>query len=332
MRKEKLQLFFKQFSGDDKVLIPIVADPDSIASAMAIKRLLWRKVSSITITGTNKIKRPDNLALIRLLAITITPIKEINPNSYSKVVYVDSQPSHNPLFSNLKPTAIIDHHPDAEDSAEYRDIRPDYGATASIIIEYLQAMKIKPSQKLATALYYAIKTDTDSFNRSAIYADVKAFQYAFRFTNLQWIRKIEASEMQAGFLKYFEKALKNRKKQESWIFSHIGSVSTPDAIVIISDFFLRVEDVNWSVVSGISGRKLFIIFRSFGLKRNAGKIASKCFGKLGSAGGHKSAARAEISISNISDLVDCKNENKVSNWIINQIQKEVKSTPKKKKQ
>ena len=82
-------------------------------------------------------------------------------------------------------------------------------------------------------------------------------------------------------------------------------------------------------MSGVSGRKLIIVFRSFGLKRNAGKIVSKTFGKLGSAGGHKSAARAEIPIANISDQVDCKNENQLNIWIINQIQKERKSTPKK---
>lgn len=317
-----MQLFFNQFSGEDKVLIPIFADPDSIASAMAIKRLLWRKVSSITIASTNIINRPDNLALVRLLAIDLIPLKNIDPDLFNKFVYVDSQPSHNPSFSDFKANIIIDHHPDAEDEANYRDIRPDYGATACIIIDYLKTLKIKPSQKLATALYYAIKTDTDSFNRTSSYEDVKAFQFAFQFTNLQWIRKIEASEMRPGFLKYFEKALKNRKKQKGWIFSHVGSVPNPDVIVIIADFFLRVEDINWSIISAISNKKLIIIFRSFGLKRNAGKTASQCFGKLGSAGGHKSAARAEIPISNINSLVDYKNENQLKNWVISEIRKE----------
>jgi nanoRNase/pAp phosphatase (c-di-AMP/oligoRNAs hydrolase) len=321
LKKEKLQEFFGQFSNNDKVLIPIVADPDSIASAMAVKRLLWRKVSSITIAAVNTIKRPDNLTLIRLLMIKIIPIKEIDPNKYNRIVYVDSQPSHDSAFTRFNPNLIIDHHPDAGAVTDYQDIRPAYGATACILLEYLQIAKIKPSQKLATALYYAIKTDTDSFNRTTVYEDVKAFQYAFKFANIQWIKKIETSEMRPVFLKYFEIALKNYKKRKGWIFSHVGKISNPDVIVIVADFFLRVEDVNWSIVSGIYGKKLIVIFRSFGNKRNAGKVAQNSFGNLGSAGGHKSAARAEFLISSINGNFDYQNNDQVGNWIISQIQK-----------
>ncbi|MGD9236364.1 MAG: phosphoesterase, partial [Desulfobacterales bacterium] len=41
---EKLRRFYDQFSGSQPVLIVINADPDAIASAMAGRRLLWRKV------------------------------------------------------------------------------------------------------------------------------------------------------------------------------------------------------------------------------------------------------------------------------------------------
>ena len=66
---ERLRRFYKLFSGDDHVLIVINADPDAIASAMAVKRLLWRKVASVTISHINTIERPDNLAMIRLLGV-----------------------------------------------------------------------------------------------------------------------------------------------------------------------------------------------------------------------------------------------------------------------
>ncbi|MEJ2040789.1 MAG: phosphoesterase, partial [Desulfosarcinaceae bacterium] len=64
--KERLRRFYAQFSGEDHVLIPIVADPDAIASAMAVKRLLWRKTAGVTIANVNTIERPDNLVLVRL--------------------------------------------------------------------------------------------------------------------------------------------------------------------------------------------------------------------------------------------------------------------------
>ena len=75
---EKLKRFYAQFSADDNVLILINADPDSIASAMAVKRLLWRRVAGVTISNINVIKRPDNLAMIRLLGVNMTHIDEID--------------------------------------------------------------------------------------------------------------------------------------------------------------------------------------------------------------------------------------------------------------
>ena len=62
--KGKLNHFYEQFSNDDRVLVAINADPDAIASALAVKRLLWRKVQAITIFHINTIDRPDNMAML----------------------------------------------------------------------------------------------------------------------------------------------------------------------------------------------------------------------------------------------------------------------------
>ena len=74
---EKLRRFYDQFSGNDHVLVVINADPDAIASAMAVSRLLWRKVVNVTISHINTINRPDNLTMIRLLEVTMVPFEQI---------------------------------------------------------------------------------------------------------------------------------------------------------------------------------------------------------------------------------------------------------------
>lgn len=318
---KKIERFYELFSGDDHILIPINADPDSIACAMAVKRLLWRKISSVTITNINHIKRPDNIKMIKALGIKIEHISDVDLKKITRIVYVDSQPAHHESFADLKPTIIIDHHPDTEAEAQFKDIRPEYGATASIITEYLKAAKIQPSEKLATALHYAIKTDTDNFSRKALYEDVKAFRYLYPFVNIYLVRKIEQAEMSMSFLKYFKKAIEIKTASKGWIFANLGTVASPDVCVQIADFFLRVNDIYWSVVSGIQGGKLIIILRSDGYRRNAGKAAQKAFGDLGSAGGHKSMARAEIQLSQIKDSVDVQDDKKLQRWIIRQIRK-----------
>jgi len=318
---EKLRQFYEQFDGSDQVLIVINADPDAIASAMAVKRLLWRRVAGISIANINEISRPDNLAMIRLLNVAMTIISKINPRSYDKYIIVDSQPDHNELFSAFDYTAIIDHHPDHGEKAPFRDIRVDYGATSTILTEYLKAAGIKPSAKLATSLFYAIKIDTDNFEREATSRDVQAFQYLFQRANIHLARKIEHADLKYEFLECFQSALGNHIKSRNRIYAHLGSINSPDNCVLIADFFMRVNTVTWSIVSGIYKDKLVMIVRNDGLRKDAGKLLEKQFGHLGTAGGHKSMARAEIPLKKLAKEIEYWNEKRLVKWIIGKFEK-----------
>ena len=314
---EKLRRFYDQFSGNDHVLIVINADPDAIASAMAVSRLLWRKVLNVTISHINTINRPDNLAMIRLLRVTLVPIKEIEADQFTRVVIVDSQPDHNEYMAELKPDVIIDHHPESGAKAPFLDIRPHYGATATILTEYLRAAKIKPSTKLATGLYHGIKTDTNDFKGQTQIEDVRAFQYLFRHANIHLARKIEKADLRFDLLKYFKIALQNMRRRKGKVYIHLGNVVNPDICVLIADFFMRVNTVTWSIVSGTCDKKLTIIFRNDGIRKNAGKVAKEGFGRLGNAGGHKNMARAEIALNELKEHVDARDDNRLLSWIIN---------------
>lgn len=313
---KKLRRFIDQFSGGHQVLIVINADPDAIASAMAVRRLLWRKVPNVTISNINIINRPDNLAMIRLLGVNLTPFAEIKVNQFNRVVIVDSQPDHNEFMTNLQPAAIIDHHPDSGCKAPFVDIRPHYGATATIMTEYLRAAKIKPSVRLATGLYHGIKTDTNDFKGRTQIEDVRAFQYLFRYANIHLARKIEQADLRFDYLKYFTIALQNMRQRKGKVYAHLGQVVNPDICVLIADFFMRVNTVTWSIVSGTCDKKLTIIFRNDGIRKNAGKVAKEGFGMLGNAGGHKNMARAEIALHDLKDRVDTRDDKKLLSWII----------------
>ena len=318
---EKLRRFYDQFSNDDHVLILINADPDAIASAMAVKRLLWRRVAGVTISNINVIKRPDNITMVRLLGVNLVPVKDIVKESFSRFVMVDSQPEHNELFSRFTIDVIIDHHPETVVHARFLDIRSKYGATASIMTEYLRAANIKPSTKLAAGLFYAIKTDTNNFVRQTLIEDVRAFQFLYRHANLNIVNKIERSELRLDFLKYFKVALENKRVRKGRLFSHFGPVVNPDVCVIMADFFIKISSVDWSIVSGLYDRNLIVIFRNDGFRKDAGKVARKSFGELGSAGGHKSAARAEIPLEALKNEIDYENDEKLLKWIINRVEK-----------
>jgi len=318
---EKLRRFYDQFSSNDHVLILINADPDAIACAMAVKRLLWRKVAGITISRINVIKRPDNLAMIRLLGVNLVHVDEINENEFSKTVIVDSQPDHNESFARFRHDVIIDHHPDSGVDAPFLDIRPKYGAASSIMTEYLRSAKIKPSAKLATGLFLGIKTDTNNFERQTQIEDINAFQFLFKYANIHLARKIEQAELRFDFLKYFKIALQNRRMRKCKAIVHLGTVANPDICVLIADFFMRVNSVTWSIISGIYEKKLIVIFRNDGIRKNAGTVAHEAFGSIGSAGGHKSMARAEVPVADLKEHTDYKDDEKLIRWIISRIER-----------
>ena len=298
--KDRLHAFWDVFEKEDEVLVVINADPDALASALAVKRLLRYRVKSVTITHPNEIRRLNNVAMVERLKIPLIRLKELKPNDFSKKIMVDSQPDHLPCFEKISFDVIIDHHPVGGDwDVSFVDIRPEYGANSSMIVEYLRAAGMKPSVALATALFYGIKVDTHDFEQKSVLADGKSFRYLFNIANRDLVRKFELTDLRRSELKYFNIALAELKYSKRRYYSHVGRVRSPDVLVIVADFLNHVGEIDWVFVSGIHGEKLVVIFRCDGYRKSAGKLADRIFGSLGSAGGHKGAARAEVPLKNL---------------------------------
>ena len=314
--RERARQIRSLFCPNDSLLIFINPDPDSIASALALKRLLWKSVHNIIIAYIGKIQRLENKAMVQLLKIPMVKLDRVNIDEFSKKALVDSQPYHNEALCHLEYDIVIDHHPMVQEiAASYIDIRPEYGATATIMTEYLRGAGIKPSERLATALIYAIKVDTQNFERDATEEDVKEFRFIFKHANLNLLRKIEASEMNIEHLHYYKIALQRMILSKKRLFAHLGEVETPDLCVQIAEFFHRVHGISWIFVSGLYQGKLIIILRNDGYRKNAGKLAERAFGSFGEAGGHRGAARAEISVQRLSEQLGEVNERNIGSFL-----------------
>jgi nanoRNase/pAp phosphatase (c-di-AMP/oligoRNAs hydrolase) len=318
--QERLNNFLSICNHSSKVLVIINADPDSIASAMAVKRLLWRRAKEVAIAYFNKITRPDNLAMIEYTESSLVKLDAIKKEEYNTFIIVDSQPDHNEKFSGFDYNAIIDHHPLSYDNAEFVDIRPNYGACSTMLTEYLKAKKIKPSSKLAAALMIGIKTDTSNFTRQASLKDIRAFQYLYRFADNNIVVKVERAAFSPEDLDFLGHAIKERKIIHNRVFFHAGKITKPDELVIVADFFLTLVKVNWSIISGVYQKKLIIIIRNDGLRKGAGNTAKEAFAMYGSAGGHKTMARAELDLKLIKKDIKKINKKELGEWIISSIE------------
>ncbi len=308
------------FSSEDRLLTLIKPDPDSIASSLALKTLLLKSIKYATTAYVGEITRQENIALIKLLSIPMERIEEIDLSEFNRTAILDGQPTHFEILENHHFDVIIDHHPITKGySASFKDIRPSYGSTSTIMTEYLNAARIKPTTRLSTALLYGIKTDTNNFERDTRPEDVWAFRYLFPRANKNVLRKIELSEFSPEILNYFKMAFERMKVFKDKIFVHMGEIDNPDVCVQLADFLLRVNNISSTVVSSVVDDNLVIILRSDGYRKDTGKMASKLFGDLGNAGGHRSAARAEIPLGNLRKRIRGLTEEAIEKWIFRRI-------------
>lgn len=286
------------FSQPGNWLIFVNADPDAMASAMALKRIMSRKVDDVAITRINEVTRPDNLAMIRYTHLHMPPYAPDLAGRYNHYALVDSQPHHNPLFAGIPFSLIIDHHPPPETPAvaAYKEIRPEYGATSTLLTEHLYNLGIRPGKLLATALQFGIKSDTASFERKCIEVDLRAYHFLARFADQSLLSRIARSEFHMRWLDYFARACVSMYPVSSGQFVFLGAVENPDILVVVADFLMRVYEIRWVAVSGLYGDTIVVIYRGDGIIRDLGRMAALQFGDIGSAGGHRAMARAEFPV------------------------------------
>lgn len=284
------------FYDADRVLILTQddPDPDAIASALALRTLLGRTRASAPICTFGMITRPENVAMCRVLDIDVDAISARALDRFDRVAMVDVQPSFlEERFDEVD--LVIDHHPVEQPiRARIKDVRPSYGATSTILVEYLRAADVKITQRLATALLYGIKSDTLGLERGGTKADLEAFSFLYLLANHSALRRIERPDLSEEALDVLARGLARRQVVRGVFFSHLGRVATMDLIPQFADFGLRAEGVQWSVVSGVVGDEVHISVRNVGYVKSAGDVTRAAFGELGAGGGHRTMAKAVV--------------------------------------
>lgn len=307
-------------SKDSCWAVIISADPDALASAMAFKRIMHIKTRCVDIFKINEITRPDNLAMIRYLHI---PVKSWLPDKcsgYTHFAIVDSQPCHSPFYSDRLYSLIIDHHPPTDfESLLAKDafvcIRPEIGATSTLMTQFLQTCRVRPGPLLATALTFGIRTDTDTFERSGGEEDLRAYQWLFHHVDINLLRRISRSEYLRSWLPYFSRLFNSIVDcPGSGAYAALKEIPSSDLLVATADFFTKVHGLKWVAVSGILDNKVIVVFRGDG-SRDIGRFADACFYDIGTAGGHRNMGRAEFPLSEVPKDIS------VSTFILNRLQK-----------
>ena len=296
LTRARVQQYQRYFADSDRVLILLhnEPDPDALAAGLALRSLLRRTRATAIIGALQGITRPENVRMADLLDIQVEIVTPDEFVSFDRIATVDVQPHY---FGGLLPRVdlVIDHHPEQPGyTAVFKDIRADYGSTCTILTEHLRAVDVNISERTATAMLYAIKSDTLFFARQTNRVDLEAFSFLYPLADAALIRKMEGAEITLERLEHVMRALSTSRLQNRVFSAFLGETSREDFIPYTADFLLQIENVKWTIVSGIVGSQFILSVRNLGYTRNAGEFVKATFGDIGNAGGHRAMAKAVV--------------------------------------
>jgi nanoRNase/pAp phosphatase (c-di-AMP/oligoRNAs hydrolase) len=291
-------------------------DPDALASCMALQRLIQARTKlnpRIAIGGI--LGRSENQALSLELELDLYPIDILEHQRWDGIVMVDAQPGagNSNLPRSMPIVAVIDHHPQRQSlDLPFVDIRPDYGASATISVEFLCSQGVEWDAKLATALYYAIKSETQDLGRRVAEADRRAHFALFDSVDWELMHRITKAKIPGDYFVLFQRGISTARLFGNALVADLGEIPTPDACAEIADFLLRHEQVTRSLVMGRYEDQIVFSIRFTRSDLDAGLIASGLARNFGTGGGHDQMAGGRIvltkarqeRVENIKDVIE----------------------------
>jgi nanoRNase/pAp phosphatase (c-di-AMP/oligoRNAs hydrolase) len=277
-------------------------DPDCLASAAAFSQLLRSIDREVATASGGEIARSENRALLSALDFPIRSLYDLDLAPYDFFLFLDSQPGSGNNSCRLPERArygIVDHHilgTHWPHPPQFQDIRENYGATATIAWEYLAARNIRAETPLATALYYAIRTETSDMGMGADKADRKA--YLSLHTRIDWdlLHRIVHSRVPADYFLMMKVAIEGATRFERALVVDLGETDHPDSIAEVADTFMRLDGIDWVLCWGWNRERLMFSIRNATVQLHAGRLSRALVGEAGSAGGHAHMAGGQLPV------------------------------------
>ena len=276
-------------------------DPDALASMLGIQALVEAKLPGkpVILTVDGMIARAENQAMADLLQIPLVPVSGVEIGPDSAVVMVDSQPHTGRRGSEAAtPVVVLDHHetPGTLSGVAFSDIRPDLGATSTLVTGYLLEQDVAVSKRLATALLYGIESEVSGYPREAGPADDGALVWLFPRADKDLLARIRNPKLPQSYFAAFQHALTNAFIYRDAVICWCGEVSQPDLIAELADFFIRFDQVAWAVCVGTYDGLLKLSARTDHMGGHCGDVLREAVDGLGTAGGHDKRAGGAIRI------------------------------------
>ncbi len=300
-RQRRSSRFLEVISGYHSVLIVTHdnPDPDAISTGWAVMRLIQAKLHlPVRMVGGGHIVRAENRHMMELLRppLELTDRAPLEP--CTAVVLVDAgldATNHLLAGSETLPVAVIDHHVTTEQARiPFRDIRPRVAASASIATSYLKNEGVEPGELLATALLYALKTETRGSETFYSSVDRAALTWLTRRSNPGLLAEIENAPLSADYYTDLVLALQGTVVYEDAAFCLLPQAEGPEIVGEIADLIARSRGIHRVFCGTLIQGNLLVSVRTDKKGGNATQLLQTTLEGCGYGGGHRHRAGGKI--------------------------------------
>ncbi|TWT79968.1 putative manganese-dependent inorganic pyrophosphatase [Planctomycetes bacterium CA13] len=276
-------------------------DPDAIASGWAIEVLVHERLQKpVRVIAGGAIVRAENRYMVELLHPPIELVDDIFVDGQTATILVDcglEATNHLLTRHNIKPVGIIDHHVTGNGSLAmpFTDIRPNVAASAMITASYLQEQGIDPGAKLATAMLYAVRTETCGHETHFSQLDRTMLTWLTEFGEPELLAEIQNAPLTRDYFADLLLAL-----QSTFLYGDVAICFLPRAAGVeivgeVADMLVRCDDIRSVLCAAIVGDDLLISARTSRDSDSAVLLLQKTLHGLGGAGGHSHRAGGKVS-------------------------------------
>ena len=302
--KSKVGLLLERLRGKKRILIMSHTnpDPDSMGGGFGMRYLIEHCLEIPTTFGyRGNIFRAENVEMVNTLGLGLVPEAELDVGRFDGLVVVDTQPGfgHTKLPKDMVVDGVIDHHvppPKAPKTDGFVDVRTNVGATCSIIAGYLMELGMEIPSRVATALFYGIRTDTADLSRNTSKLDEDTYLWLMARCDRSALARISSPTLPKEYFSAFRTAMNATRIYGKVIVCSLGQTSNPQIVAEMADLLLRLHGCEWVVTGGLYDDIYFISVRARDYDRDAWALLDSVLKGEGSFGGHGTVGGGSVPI------------------------------------
>jgi len=148
--------------------------------------------------------------------------------------------------------------------------------------------------KLATAIFYAIKSETQDLGREARRADRDAYLTLFPMANKTLLNEITRPPLPREYFASLHSALEHTVLYGNVLVAALKGVQFPELVSELADLLLRLEGVETVLSMGHYNSEMILSIRTANERINAGELIRAIVAGMGTAGGHGMMAGGKV--------------------------------------